>query len=125
MVQHLEGAKEELRRHYQDSYKKKAASRPIVSPSASTPVGPVRSSASSGSPQKVNFLARYKRQTQVSKDELEEFWKLPAEDFEICDPIQWWAGRRSQFPDLSRLARDILAIPGEFAFFIYPQAAAN
>lgn len=28
------------------------------------------------------------------------------------DPIHWWAGRRAQFPNLSRLARDILSIPG-------------
>jgi hypothetical protein len=45
-------------------------------------------------------------------DELEEFFKLPLEDFKNCDPIQWWAGRRTQFPNLSRFARDILSIPG-------------
>jgi hypothetical protein len=33
------------------------------------------------------------------------------------DPIQWWAGRRAQFPNLSRLARDILSIPGVFLLF--------
>jgi len=31
-----------------------------------------------------------------------------------CDPLQWWAGRRSQFPNLSRFARDILSMPGMF-----------
>jgi hypothetical protein len=35
-------------------------------------------------------------------DELEEFFKLLPEDFDNCDPIQWWAGRRTQFPNLSR-----------------------
>lgn len=50
------------------------------------------------------------------KDELEEYFRLPVEDFETCDPIQWWAGHRSQFPSLLHLAHDILAIPGMFWF---------
>jgi hypothetical protein len=66
------------------------------------------------SPSKVNFTARYKKRTNVATDEFEEYLKLPQEDFELCDPIQWWAGRRAQFPNLSRLARDILSIPGEY-----------
>jgi hypothetical protein len=66
----------------------------------------------SGSPQKVNFTARYKKRPSTLKDELEELYKLPQEDFETCDPIKWWAGQCSQFPNLSRLACDILAIPG-------------
>ncbi|KIM78646.1 hypothetical protein PILCRDRAFT_55234, partial [Piloderma croceum F 1598] len=40
-------------------------------------------------------------------NELEEFWKLPQEDFENCDPVQWWAGRRAQFPSLSRQCNPI------------------
>jgi hypothetical protein len=48
------------------------------------------------------------------KDELEKFYKLPQEDFDTCDPIQWWSGHHSQFPNLSHLAQDILVIPGEF-----------
>jgi hypothetical protein len=67
---------------------------------------------SSTSPQKVNFTARYKQRTHRDVDELEDFWKLPREDFENCDPIQWWAGRRAQFPGLSRYVRDIFSIPG-------------
>lgn len=45
-------------------------------------------------------------------DELEQFFSLPQEDFDTCDPLAWWAGRRSQFPDLSRFARDVLGISG-------------
>jgi hypothetical protein len=41
------------------------------------------------------------------------------------DPIQWWAGRRSQFPNLSHPDcdefDDILAILGEFAFYLHEQ----
>jgi hypothetical protein len=36
---------------------------------------------------------------------------LPREDFDTCDPISWWIGRRSQFPDVFVFARDLLAIP--------------
>ena len=57
-------------------------------------------------------MARYKKRACPFLDEIEEFFKLPQESFEKCDPIQWWAGRRAQFPNLSRLARDILSIPG-------------
>jgi hypothetical protein len=63
------------------------------------------------SPQK-NFTARFKRKTKVVVDELEEYFKLEPEDFDLCNPIQWWMGRRAQFPNLFWLARDILSIPG-------------
>ena len=48
---------------------------------------------------------------RLNIDEIDEFFKLPPESFTV-DPIHWWAGRRAQFPNLSRLARDILSIPG-------------
>jgi len=64
-----------------------------------------------GSPQKC-FTARYRRRENVTVNELEEYFKLLPEDFEKCDPIKWWVGRRAQFPNLFRLARDILCIPG-------------
>ena len=47
-------------------------------------------------------------------NELEEFFLLLQEDFETCDPLQWWVGRCSQFPNLSHFARDILSMPGMF-----------
>jgi hypothetical protein len=53
-------------------------------------------------------------------DEVQEYFKLPCENFDTCGPLQWWAGRRLQFPNLSRFARNILSIPGEFTtdFFL-------
>jgi hypothetical protein len=96
--------KDRLHSHYLSDY---ATSSPVTTtPTQATP------SVSSGSPQKVDFTARYKK-ARVFIDELEEYFKLPQERFDTCDPIQWWAGRRAQFPNLSRLARDILSIPGE------------
>jgi hypothetical protein len=70
------------------------------------------------SPSKVNFTARYKKRMNLSVDEFEEYLKLPQEDFDLCDPIQWWAGHRAQFPNLSRLAHDILSIPGEYLLYV-------
>jgi hypothetical protein len=67
-----------------------------------------------GSPQKVDFTSCYRNLPQAFTDEVQEYFKLPHENFDTCDPLQWWAGQRSQFPNLSRFARDILSIPGKF-----------
>jgi hypothetical protein len=71
---------------------------------------------SSDSPLKVNFTARYKQRSRTEIDDLEEFWKLPQEDFENCDMIQWLVGRQEQFGGLSRFSRNIFTIPGELGF---------
>jgi hypothetical protein len=49
----------------------------------------------------------------MSINELKEYFKLPAEDFDACNPIHWWVGWQAQFPNLFCLACDILCIPGE------------
>jgi len=103
LQQHVEDTKDQLRQYYQDKYV-------TLTPAPATQ--PASTETPSGSPQKVNFTARYKKHPSTLKDELEEFYKLPQEDFDTCDPIQWWAGQCSQFPNLSCLAHDILAIPG-------------
>ena len=68
------------------------------------------------SPSKVNFTLRYKKKDTSLRDELEEYFKLPREDFDLCKPLKWWVGRRAQFPNLFCLARDIFSIPGMFVF---------
>ncbi len=52
------------------------------------------------------------------RDELEEYFKLPREDFDLCSPLEWWVGRQAQFPNLYCLATDILSIPGMFDFWL-------
>jgi hypothetical protein len=89
---HLDQAKDQLRRYYQDNY--------VTSQPASATPQPTATETFSGSPQKVNFTARYKKRPATLKDELEEYYRLPLEDFDTCDPIQWWMGRRSQFPNV-------------------------
>ena len=105
MQRALERSREDLQEHYRTYYAPKPSSMANPTPTAGLPVV-------SGSPQKVDFMARYKKWAPSLIDEVEEFFKLPQEHFENCDPILWWAGRRAQFPNLSQLARDILSIPG-------------
>ena len=102
---HLEDSKANLFIYFDDNY----ATLHNLTPS-SPPSIPVQ--ILDGSPQK-SFTARYRRK-KYSTNELEEYFKLPPEDFATCDPIQWWVGRRSQFPRLFQLARDVLCIPGEY-----------
>ncbi|OAX32458.1 hypothetical protein K503DRAFT_805214 [Rhizopogon vinicolor AM-OR11-026] len=39
-----------------------------------------------GPPQKANFTAWYKKRPMNLKDELEEYYRLPLEDFDTCNP---------------------------------------
>ena len=103
---HLDESRKHLHALYREHYANTAST-----PSVSTPTQP--SVANSGSPQKFDFTARYNKRARAVVDELEDYFKLAQESFEHCDPIRWWAGRRAQFPNLSRLARDMLSIPGK------------
>ena len=51
-------------------------------------------------------------------NELDEFYKLPQENFDSCKPLEWWLGRRSQFPNLYHLTHDLFSIPGMFINFL-------
>jgi len=103
-LDHIIHAKANLQEYYLSNYAKKSSVPLQMQPTSTT--------SRSGSPQKVDFLSRYNKLSRTNIDELEEYFKMPQENFGTCDPIQWWHGRRMQFPNLSRLARDILAIPG-------------
>jgi hAT family C-terminal dimerisation region len=108
----LEKSKSALHTFYHDRYASFTSSADKSDPLITVPV------VQNGSPQKVDFTARYKRTNRRVSDELEDYFKLGQEDFDTCRPLDWWWGRRAQFPNLYRLARDILAVPGElFSFF--------
>jgi hypothetical protein len=111
---HLETAKADLQKYFKGNYLSPQASveNPHQSLSATTSLSSITSSSSSGSPQK-NFTARFQRK-RTPTDELTEFWNLPQEDFDTCDPLRWWHGRRAQFPRLYHLVRDIFSIPGNY-----------
>ena len=109
---HLETAKADLQEYFKVNYLSPQASMENShhSLSATTSLSSITSSSSSGSPQK-NFTARFQHR-RTPTNELTEFWSLPQEDFVTCDPLQWWHGRRAQFPQLYRLVCDIFSIPG-------------
>jgi len=107
---HLEESKTALFDYFDEHY----APLPVHSPAPSSPPSSasIQTAPVVGLPQK-SFMARYHQKEKYSTNELEEYFKLPAEDFSACNPIQWWASRQSQFPRLYQLARDILCIPGK------------
>jgi hAT family C-terminal dimerisation region len=102
---HLEESKTALFTYFDENY----ATLPRLTPS-SPPSMPVQALPMDGLPQK-SFMARYHQRENHSTNELEEYFKLSAEDFDTCNPIQWWVGQQSQFPCLFQLACNILCIP--------------
>ena len=108
---YLESTKSMLHIHYIEHYSSRAGS---LSQSTGNSV---QSTMSDESPSKVNFTSQYKKKDTLLRDELEEYFKLPCEDFDRCKPLEWWVGWRAQFPNLYCLARDIFSIPGMFIFF--------
>lgn len=101
---HVKTGLKTLRQYYAKHYAPDPSARRTTVPSH------VTAAKSSASPRR-NFLAHY-GPAGIPENELEAYLRLSREDFETCDPVQWWASRKGQFPNLSRLARDILSIPG-------------
>jgi hypothetical protein len=110
LMNDLEDAKSKLDAYFRRNYADKASSAPVQA-TASAPVQSI--SHIQASPQK-DFTQRYRVERRAAFDELRDYYLLPREDFKTCDPVQWWFARKAQFPNLFRLARDILTIPGEF-----------
>jgi hypothetical protein len=54
---------------------------------------PCTSSSTDLSPSKVSFTAKYKRKDNWDRDELSEYFRLLRENWELCNPLQWWVGR--------------------------------
>lgn len=67
---------------------------------------------SAGVGQPFDFMARYNNQPRKTVNEMEDFLRQPREAFDTCNPIAWWIGRAAMWPKLSRMALDILTIPG-------------
>ena len=109
---HLEMAKADLQEYFKVNYPSPQPSveNSCQSLSATTSLSSITSSSSSGSPQK-NFTARFQHK-RTPTDELTKFWNFPQEDFDTCDPLQWWHSCCAQFPQLYHLVHDIFSIPG-------------
>jgi hypothetical protein len=108
LLAYLDSTKSMLHAYYTENY----ANREVAGTKQNIAVDPSHSQASGGVVSKMNFTSRYKKKDNVLHDELEEYFKLPREDFESCDLLTWWLGRHAQYPNLFRLACDVLAIPG-------------
>jgi hypothetical protein len=107
MITDLVKSKAEFRKHFLVTYVSGSTSQ--SSPSSPAP----RPTSQFGS----RFFARFTHgaaeRVSGPDAELEALFQLRAESFDACpDPVKWWAGRRAQFPLLSRFARDIFSIPG-------------
>jgi hypothetical protein len=114
LLAHLDETRAKLKQFFQQNYahRFRLAS---VKPSQSLSSVSSQSSTTGGSPEKVNFTSRYRMRDRIDMDEFDEYSKLPREDFEACKPLEWWLGRRSQFPNLYRLACDVFSIPGKIS----------
>jgi hypothetical protein len=55
--------------------------------------------------------------TPSSDDELQCYLAADVED--VKDGLMWWHERHAMFPQLSRMARDYLSIPGEYIVFLH------
>ena len=95
LLTHLEDSRSCLDQFFKQNYVKAKRGTSVSVTGSTSSVGP-----DVGSPKKVNFTARYQKKDRLEVDELEEYYKLPREDFDSCDPLQWWLGRRAQFPSL-------------------------
>ena len=66
------------------------------------------SSTGDVSPSKVSFTSRYKQKVNMNHNELMKYFKLPWEDWDLCNPHQWWVGQCTQIPCLFHLVHNIL-----------------
>ena len=109
LAAYLKSSKKNLYEYYKTHYTDKH-SMPLQM-TDSMPRPSANALAPPHSPQKKIRLC-FQQKEKVAINELDEFFKLPQEDFETCNPICWWFGRCAQFPNLFWLAQDILCIPG-------------
>lgn len=76
----------------QDEYFNKNYAHVAISTPPSVPSPSIQTPPTVGSPQK-SFTAQYRRKEKLSINKFEEYFKLPAEDFDACNPIHWWMGQ--------------------------------
>lgn len=111
LVDYLESSVLDLRMHYQRHYQASTSHDSLAGPIQLTQVT-LSWALSSKNQWAVNFTARYSKREQLDHDELEEYFKVDQEPWELCNPLEWWVGRHTQFPNLFQLAHDILTIHG-------------
>jgi hypothetical protein len=103
----IEAAKESLKLYFIANYSF-ATPEPAV---LSSPAAP------RSTPRKFNFFSIYgdTEEDVRPSEELDKVFQLKASGFgrSIMEPVQWWKNHQDIYPNVSRLARDILSIPGK------------
>ena len=105
----LERFKVTLKLHFNQFY----AGRTSLASTSTTPRSSV-ADLSSDNPHPHDFTACFRKQPKPLQNKLEEFFSLFPQDFMSCNPVQWWCANQNRFPNLYRLAQDVLAIPGKY-----------
>ena len=113
LLMDLNNVQDQLKTYYNKNYANWAC-RPSVQASQLSSSFSSASGSAPHSPKKVNLTSHYQKEDRVIVNKLDEFYKVPQEDFDSCKPLEWWLGRRSQFPNLYCLVCDIFSIPGTF-----------
>lgn len=112
-MRRIEDARTRLKAHYLDNY---LPGLPSVSDTANPQLS---STPLHGTPARFDFFASYAPLDDVSPTiELDELFKLRPLGFgkQTPLPLVWWRDHQIMYPNVSRLARDILTIPGECIF---------
>lgn len=127
-VQYLEKvhkARIHLKQYYLDNYLPSVYYNGLngvsAEPSFSTSASATLPSARSPSPDDIEFFGSDPIEPDIVDNgeptqELDQFFRA----FRRCkdvDPLQWWRMNVAQYPNLARLARDILSIPGSSSEF--------
>jgi hypothetical protein len=47
----------------------------------------------------------------TATSELDDYFRSPIEN--VANPLKWWFDKRRTYPNLSRMARDFLSVPGK------------
>ena len=97
----LERSRDRLQEYYEDNY--------AASPTRYEDIGDSSHILDSYTS---DFTSRYSSIDPEVVDELDEYFKIKRKDFKKCNPLKWWRSQREDWPNLYRLACDILCIPG-------------
>ena len=118
LVDYLESSVLDLCMHYQRHYQASTSHNSLAGPIQPTQVT-LSWALLLKNQLAVNFTARYSKREQLYHDELEEYFRVDQEPWELCNPLEWWVGCHTQFPNLFQLACDILTIPGTFTVLLH------
>ena len=138
--EHILSCKDLLKTHFDDHYLKlpDPPEHPTPVPTSQLPLSlPVIASSIPSAPRNkrftprgsFNFMARYRTSQAPDlrpEDELQRFFgtnMTTCEKITKQDPLVWWRLHESEFPNVARLARDILSILcTSFLFYFNPSS---